>query len=116
VLALQPGNPVAGGGIKEIVQRYTLYATRAFERMDDDKARVYIRRGLHIRPQDRQLLALQERLDERILMLEAERKPAAMQQVNTPPAEPVDTAAPKSKNLLLRLKEFFTRAERPVAP
>ena len=60
VLALDPGNPVARDGINQIVERYALLARRANERHDRKFAKVYISRGLQVRPGNRDLLALQD--------------------------------------------------------
>ncbi len=60
VLALDPGNTDARNGFNLIAERYVVLARRAYERHDSKLARLYISRGLRVRPGNRDLLALQD--------------------------------------------------------
>jgi hypothetical protein len=62
VLALDPGNTDARQGFNRIAERYVILASRAKERHNNKLARVYITRGLHVRPDNKDLLALQDSL------------------------------------------------------
>ena len=57
VLALDPGNADARDGFNLIAERYVVLVRRANERHDSKLARLYISRGLQVRPGNRALLA-----------------------------------------------------------
>jgi type II secretory pathway predicted ATPase ExeA len=63
VLALDPGNLEAHGAINEIVDLYATLTRKAMNRRQTDRAARYLDRGLSIQPNNRQLLALQSRLE-----------------------------------------------------
>jgi general secretion pathway protein A len=92
VLKLDPQNNKARSGIEQIVTRYATLATNALDTNDREKAKRYTARGLQIRPNNKDLLALHNRL-------------------NTSQFEPsINPApAPEPENIFSRFKEFFTR-------
>lgn len=63
VLKLDPGNSEALNGMGEIVARYTVLATGAFNRGDVAAVEKYIVRGLSVRPYYVDLLVLRDRLN-----------------------------------------------------
>jgi len=101
VLALDPGNTDARQGFNLIVERYVILARRANARHDSKLAKVYISRGLRVRPGNRDLLALQDSMRKSpVTELEAVAK--------TPPAvEP----PPEQTGFFSRLKALFTREQ-----
>ena len=99
VLALDPGNPDARDGINQIAERYVFLARRATERQDSKLARLYISRGLQIRPGNRDLLALQDNL----------RKPPVTPRETIVKAPPAVEPPPEQTSLFSRLKALFTR-------
>lgn len=110
VLTLDPGNTNANAGIERIVRRYAQYAERALEREDEEKTKVYIGRGLRIRPADSQILALQERMNAWLSRIELE----AMQLPVAPPPPPLqlpvaEPPTPEPKGFMSRLKAFFSK-------
>ena len=85
VLKLDPHNKRAFRGIRRIAERYSTLADRALKKGDEDKSRTYVKRGLSLNPRNRNLLAMQQRLDE----LEAARLAPP-----PPPPEPVKPPPP----------------------
>jgi type II secretory pathway predicted ATPase ExeA len=63
VLALDPDNASAHKGIQQIVGLYAALSRKAMSRQQTDRAARYLDRGLSIQPNNRQLLALQSRLE-----------------------------------------------------
>jgi len=63
VLALDPDNASAHTGIEQIVELYATLSRKAMSRQQTDRAARYLDRGLSIQPNNRQLLALQSRLE-----------------------------------------------------
>jgi type II secretory pathway predicted ATPase ExeA len=101
VLALDPGNTDARDGLEQIVKRYATLVRRANERQNTRLARVYLSRGLRVQPGNRELLALQESMQE-------------------PPVTPEETVAkhsprvepePQPTSFFSRLKSFFTKGQ-----
>ncbi len=82
---MDPGNKQASTGIGKLVEKYGFLADRALKKEDEKNARIYIERGLRIRPDDTSLLARLTHLDE----LEAARL------APPPPPEPVELPQPK---------------------
>lgn len=66
VLSLEPANEAAKDGIQEIVDRYIALVKKAADRHENDRAKRYVMRGLSIQPGNRELLALQGRIDHAI--------------------------------------------------
>jgi hypothetical protein len=64
VLAVEPGNRAARGGIRRIADTYVRLAEREISRQDLAKARSYVDRGLRIRPGDEQLAQLDRQIVE----------------------------------------------------
>jgi hypothetical protein len=105
VLALDPGNTEARQGFHRIAERYVILARRAKARQESKLARVYISRGLKVRPGNRDLLALQESMRKPPVTLRetvAETSPA----VEPPPPPP-----PQETGFFSRLKSLFTRKQ-----
>jgi type II secretory pathway predicted ATPase ExeA len=98
VLALDPGNSVALGGLDQIVERYVTLVRRANKRQATGLARVYISRGLRVQPGNRALLALQDNM----------REPPVTPQETIVIAHPVIEPQPQPVNLFSRLKSLFT--------
>ena len=63
VLELDPGNADALHGIEQIVARYMRLATEALDNNDKDNAERYIARGFRVKPDDKGLQALRERMN-----------------------------------------------------
>ena len=99
VLALDPGNADARQGFNRIAERYVILASRANARHDSKLARVYISRGLQVRPGDRDLLALQDSM----------RKPPVETREMIAKVSPAVEPPPKETGFFSRLKSLFTR-------
>jgi len=101
VLALDPGNSDARQGFNRIAERYVMLARRANARHDSKLARVYISRGLRVRPGNRGLLALQDSMHKpQVRVLETIAK-------TSPTVEP----PPQETGFFSRLKSLFTREQ-----
>jgi hypothetical protein len=101
VLALDPGNTDARQGFNRIAERYVMLARRANARHDSKLARVYISRGLRVRPGNRDLLALQDSMHKpQVRVLETIAK-------TSPTVEP----PPQDTGFFSRLKSLFTRQQ-----
>jgi len=98
VLALDPGNTDARQGFNQIVERYVILAQRANKRHDRKLARVYISRGLQVRPGNRDLLALQDSM----------RNPPLATRETIAKASPAVEPSPKETGIFSRLKSLFT--------
>jgi general secretion pathway protein A len=98
VLALDPGNTDARQGFNRIAQRYVILARRANERQNNKLAKVYISRGLQVRPGNRDLLAMQERMNKPPVRV------VEMVATTAPTVEP----PPKETGFFSRLKSLFT--------
>jgi len=94
VLELDPGNSDALNGIELIVERYTALAAYALDKNENERAGLYITRGLQISPSDAGLIALRKRLNVSLI------RP-------TPVSEP--EPEPESEDIIKRLKTFFTQ-------
>jgi len=94
VLELDPGNSDALNGIELIVERYTALAAYALDKNENERAGLYITRGLQISPSDAGLIALRKRLNVSLI------RP-------TPVPEP--EPEPESEDIIKRLKTFFTQ-------
>jgi type II secretory pathway predicted ATPase ExeA len=98
VLALDPGNADARQGFDLIAERYVILARRANKRHDRTLARVYISRGLRVRPGNRDLLALQESLS----------KPPVTARETVAKASPAVEPPLQQTGFFSRLKSLFT--------
>jgi len=87
ILKMDPGNKQAIRGISRLAGKYGLLADKALKKEDEKKARIYIERGLRIRPKDALLLAKMAHLD----ALEAARL------APPPPPEAAEPPPPKPK-------------------
>jgi hypothetical protein len=105
VLVLDPGNSDARDGINQIVERYALLARRANERHDSKLAKVYISRGLQVRPGNRDLLALQDSM----------QKPPLTTRETIAKASPAVESPLQQTGFFSRLKSLFTREQGPPA-
>jgi type II secretory pathway predicted ATPase ExeA len=99
VLALDPGNADARQGFNLIAERYVILARRANERHDSKLARVYISRGLQVRPGNRDLLALQDSM----------RKPPVETRETISKISPAVEPPPQETGFFTRMKSLFTR-------
>ena len=63
VLRQDPNNAAAHAGIRDIADLYLTLARKAVNQQDRDSARRYVERGLSIQPGNRELLALQDRIE-----------------------------------------------------
>ncbi|MDX1606850.1 MAG: serine/threonine-protein kinase [Candidatus Competibacterales bacterium] len=64
VLEIQPGNPAARQGLEVIAERYAALARREHERGADQRALVFIERGLQVRPDHPELVRLRQEYQE----------------------------------------------------
>ncbi len=106
VLVLQPGNSVALAGMERIVERYAVLAKRALDREDQEKASLYVARGLRVQPGEARLLAVQERINRmKTALLTASAEPEPRAPVVVPEAKQ------EARGFLSRLKGFFRRGQ-----
>ncbi|MGR9107621.1 MAG: serine/threonine-protein kinase [Gammaproteobacteria bacterium] len=63
VLDLDPFHPAAREGLENIADTYAKLAAAALNKAQHRKAKIYVRRGLAIRPKNSRLLALRTRID-----------------------------------------------------
>lgn len=110
VLSVDPDNPAARDGIEQIVRRYVLFAERALDRHDEEKTRLYIKRGLSVRPNDRRLLSLQGSLNTWLARLEAEAR-QVIPDLPPPPPLPAESSPRQPNNFVSRLKAFFSQGQ-----
>jgi len=99
VLALDPGNTDARQGFNRIAERYVILARRAYARHDSKLARIYISRGLRVRPGNRDLLALQDNM----------RKPPVRARETIAKTSPTVEPPSQETGFFSRLKSLFTR-------
>lgn len=104
VLALDPGNADALGGLDKIVGRYIELARYAIQRQDKVRAKRYVERGLRVRPRDERLLALQGIVDMVAVTVEPEYQPPTSVSVYQPPA----LVPERPRTILQRLKGLFS--------
>lgn len=112
VLVLEPGNDDALNGIERIMERYIELAERSIERGDDEQARRFIARGLRIHPGHSRFLALQDSMNNPLYSTELEPPPSIIPSEQEP--YPADEPTPKSRNILSRIKAFFTQSHTAV--
>jgi len=105
VLALDPGNTDARQGFNRIAERYAILARRASQRHDSKLARVYISRGLQVRPGNSDLLALQESM----------RKPPVSTRETIAQAPPAVEPPPQETGFFSRLMSLFNSEQRQPA-
>ena len=112
VLSREPANFNAVNGLEQIVLRYEALARQAIHHQDKTMANRFIARGLYVRPRDKRLLALKSS----IITMSVNEQP--LYQTSAAPLEFAPDEAKKvkmekkvkqSKNVFLRLKDFFTR-------
>jgi serine/threonine-protein kinase PpkA len=101
VLKLDPHNKAASRGIRRIADRYTTLADKALKKGDEDKSRAYVKRGLSLNPRNKNLLAMQQHLDE----LEAARLAPPPPPPPPEPAKPPPPPKPEPVNSGLQLLE-----------
>ncbi len=95
VLKLDPHNKKASRGIRRIADRYSTLADKALKKGDEKKSRAYVKRGLSLSPRNRNLLAMQRRLDELEAARLAPPPPRQPEPVKPPPPpkpEPVNSS------------------------
>ena len=106
VLVLDPGNIDAREGFNLIAERYVLLARSANKHHDSKLARVYIARGLGVRPNNRDLLALQDSM----------QKPPVRTRETIAKVSPTVEPPPQETGFLSRLKLVFTWKREEPAP
>ena len=106
VLALDPGNIDAREGFNLIAERYVLLARSANKHHDSKLARVYIARGLEVRPNNRDLLVLQDSM----------QKPPVRTRETIAKVSPTVEPPPQETGFLSRLKSVFTWKREEPAP
>jgi type II secretory pathway predicted ATPase ExeA len=110
VLRLDPDNEDAIEGIQEIVDRYITLTRKAADQHENDRAKRYIMRGLSVQPDNRDLLALEERIDRKIETASIAMAPVAR-------SVPVSQGTVSSKdlstqdNMILGIKRFFKKRQ-----
>jgi hypothetical protein len=107
VLALDPDNEGAINGIDSIVERYLLFAQRALQRHDEQKARLYIERGLRVRPDDRRLLDMRYRMNIWLSRLEDD----AIGNAPVPPPPPMAAEPAPSRGFMSRMRTLFSEPQ-----
>jgi hypothetical protein len=99
VLSQEPGNAEAHEGMKKIVERYVTLARHAIQRGDNLQANQYITRALRVRPGDRRLLAMKQRIN--TMLASTSSEPAAT------PLKPPPQERETPRNIFQRLRDFF---------
>jgi hypothetical protein len=99
VLSQEPGNAEAHDGLKKVVERYVTLTRHALQRGDKFKANQYITRALRVRPGDRRLLAIKDRINTMLASTSSEPAATTLQ----PP--PQEEEAPRT--IFQRLRDFF---------
>ena len=114
VLELEPGNAMATQGMEDIAARYALLTELALERGKYTTAQVYIDRGLGISADNKELLALDYKLQQALSAAkdtseQVGRASAASEQVVTQSEQ-----SPEPKGLAGFLKKIFTPRQPPT--
>ena len=110
VLRLDAANEDAIEGIQEIVDRYITLTRKAAGQHENDRAKRYIKRGLSVQPGNRDLLALEERIDRKIETASIAMAPVAR-------SVPVSQGTVSSKDMptqgsmILGIKAFFKKRQ-----
>ena len=110
VLRLDPDNEDASEGIQEIVDRYITLTRKATRQHENHRAKRYIKRGLSVQPDNRDLLALEERIDRKIETASIAMAPVAR-------SVPVSQGVVSSKELstqdsmIMGIKTFFKKRQ-----
>jgi type II secretory pathway predicted ATPase ExeA len=110
VLRLDPANEDASEGIQEIVDRYITLTRKAADKHENDRARRYIKRGLSVQPDNRELLVLQDRLDRKIETASIAMNPVAR---SVPASQGTVSASELSTqdSMILGIKTFFKKRQ-----
>lgn len=95
VFLLDPGNPAATEGLRQITGRYAELATLVLERRQYDRARAFVDRGLRVSSSDQTLLALQRIIEDR------EAEEARLEALQLAESEP------EPSGFFGKLKQFF---------
>ena len=110
VLRLDAANEDAIEGIQEIVDRYITLTRKAAAQHENDRAKRYIKRGLSVQPGNRDLLALEKRIDRKIETASIAMAPVAR-------SVPVSQGTVSSKDMptqdrmILGIKAFFKKRQ-----
>ena len=110
VLRLDPANEDAIEGIQEIVDRYITLTRKAAGQHDNDRAKRYIKRGLSVQPDNRDLLALEERIDRKIETASIAMAPVA-RSVPVSQGTVSSKDIPTQNNIILGIKTFFKKRQ-----
>ncbi|MDX1763965.1 MAG: AAA family ATPase [bacterium] len=100
VLSLDSHNPDALDGLGQIVERYVWLAGRSLQRQNNERARLYITRGLRVRPGDKRLLTLKDRMNRPAGNERPEHRAAEVRVESTPHEEK------QPRNLFRKLQDF----------
>ena len=110
VLRLDAANEDAIEGIQEIVDRYITLTRKAAGQYENHRAKRYIKRGLSVQPGNRDLLALEERIDRKMETASIAMAPVAR-------SVPVSQGTVSSKelstqdNMIQGIKTFFKKRQ-----
>jgi type II secretory pathway predicted ATPase ExeA len=106
VLRLDPGNEDARAGIQKIVDSYVILIRMAINRLENERARVYLWRGLSIQPGNRELLALKDALNRESIPAPASRVPVVQSEIE-PQSLVTETEESTEEDLFSRINTFF---------
>jgi len=110
VLRLDPDNEVASDGIQEIVDRYITLTRKAVGQHENDRAKRYSKRGLSVQPDNRDLLALEQRIDRKIAAASIAMVPVAR---SVPASQGTVSSRELSTqdSMVLGIKTFFKKRQ-----
>lgn len=116
VLAQDPQHAGAQAGLREIAARYRAMAEKALQRDNPKQARRLVRRGLSVRPGDRSLRALRERIDvhEQAPVLAYEVTPVEVPTAAGPPPPPAQPQSLRDREGSGNIVKDFKRVWRSV--
>jgi hypothetical protein len=98
-LAIDPDNPIAQRGINRLADLYAELVRKHMERGNQGKARGFVARGLSIKADHPELLALQQSLV------------AAAPERGEPATIDADKESPADFSLIENIREFFKKGE-----
>ena len=110
VLRLDAANEDAIEGIQEIVDRYITLTRKAAAQHENDRAKRYIKRGLSVQPGNRDLLALEKRIDRKIETASIAMAPVA-RSVPVSQGTVSSKDMPTQDSMILGIKAFFKKRQ-----
>ena len=114
VLELEPGNKFATQGMEDIAARYALLTELALERGKYTTAQVYIDRGLGISAENKQLLALDQKLQAALSATEVANEQQEQTRSTTKQTQAESEQSPKPKGLTAFFRKIFTPRQPPT--